>query len=154
MDIPIPDITMIAQLARSLVVSVLLLVALRVAGTRQLGQRTAFDLVVLLIISAVLQNAAIANHRSLGGGLLGAFVIVALNWLVAWLTFRHTQLQRMVLVRPGHVLDGNLDCEHTSMAELRTTLRKKGIATMSEVRDAILEDDGRASVIPWSVLPA
>jgi uncharacterized membrane protein YcaP (DUF421 family) len=126
----------------------------------QLGQRTAFDLVVLLIISTVLENAAIGNDKSLGGGLLGAFVIIALSWLVAGVTCRHKRRQRMVehvptaLVKHGHVLHRNLDPEHMSMAELQTALREEGVANMSEVRYAILEEDGRVSVIPRSVLPA
>jgi len=57
-----------------------LLVAFRVAGKRQLEQLTAFDLVVLLVISDVLQNAAMGSDNSLGDGLVGASVIVALNW--------------------------------------------------------------------------
>jgi len=160
MDILIPDIAILEKVARSPVVYVFLLVAFRVAGNRQLGQLTAFDLVVLLIISNVLQNSAIGHDASLGGGLLGPFVVIARNWLVAWATFRHKRLQRMVenapttFVRHGRVLHRNLDREHMSMAQLRAALRKKGIAAISEVRYAILEEDGRVSVIPRSVQPA
>lgn len=159
MDILIPDIAISEEVVRLLVVYVFLLVAFWVAGKRQLGQLTAFDLVALLIISNVLQSAAIGNDNSLGR-LIGAFVIIALNWLVAWNTFRHMRLQRMVenvptiLVKHGHVLHGNLDREHMSTAELRAALGTEGIATMGEVRYAILKEDGRVSVIPRSVLPA
>lgn len=52
------------------------------------------------------------------------------------------------------MLHGNLDGEHLSMAELRAALRTEGIATMSEVRYAILQEDERVSVIPRSVRPA
>jgi uncharacterized membrane protein YcaP (DUF421 family) len=160
MDILIPDIAITEKLVRSVVVYLFLLVAFRVAGKRQLGQLTAFDLVVLLVISNVLQNAAIGSDNSLGGGLLGAAAIMALNWLVAWLTFRQKRLQRVVenvptvLVKHGHVLHANLDREHMSMAELRAALRKEGIVTMSEVRYAILEEDGHVSVITRRALPA
>ena len=41
-----------------------------------------------------------------------------------------------------------------SLVELPEALRKEGIATMSEGRHAILEEDGRVSVIPRSILPA
>ena len=41
-----------------------------------------------------------------------------------------------------------------SLVELPGALRKEGIATMSEVRHAILEEDGRVSVIPRNILPA
>ena len=105
-----------------------LLVAFRAAGKRQLGQLTAFDLVVLLVISNVLQNAALGSDNSPGGGLVGASVIIALNWMVAWLTFRHKRLERMV--------------------------KKEGITTMSEVRYAILDEDGHVSVIPRRPVPA
>ena len=87
------------------------LVAFRVAGKRQLGQLTAFDLVVLLVTSNVLQNAAIGSDNSMGGGLVGTSVIIALNW-------------------------------------------KEGITTLSEVRYAILEEDGHGSVIPRRPVPA
>jgi uncharacterized membrane protein YcaP (DUF421 family) len=88
------------------------------------------------------------------------FVIITINWPGARLTFRHKRLQRMVenvatvLGRHGNVLRRNLDGKHMSMAELRAALRKEGMATMSEVRYAILEEGGRVSVISRSVLPA
>ena len=67
MHILIPEVAVAEKIVRSLVVYGFLLVAFRVAGKRQLGQLTAFDLVVLLIISNVLQNAAIGSDNSLGG---------------------------------------------------------------------------------------
>jgi uncharacterized membrane protein YcaP (DUF421 family) len=160
MDFLTPEIAIAEKILRSIVVYGFLLVAFRLAGKRQLGQLTAFDLVVLLIISNVLQNAAIGSDNSLGGGLLGATVIIGLNFIVAWLTFRHRRLERLiessptVIVKHGHVIRANLRREHMSLAELRAALRKEGVATMSEVRYAILEEDGHVSVIPRRSVPA
>jgi uncharacterized membrane protein YcaP (DUF421 family) len=154
MNILVPDITVAEKILRSVVVYGFLLVAFRVAGKRQLGQMTPFDLIVLLIISNVLQNAAIGNDSSLGGGLLGAAVIIVLNGLIAWTTFRCKRVERIVedaptiLVKHGHVLRANLAREFVSMAELRAALRKEGIASLTEVRYAILEEDGHVTVIP------
>ncbi len=117
MNILVPDIAVAEKILRSVAVYGFLLVAFRIAGKRQLGQMTAFDLIVLLIISNVLQNAAIGNDNSLGGGLLGATVIIVLNYLIAWLTYRHRGLERIVEnsptipVKHGHVLRSNLDRE-------------------------------------------
>ncbi|HWM77513.1 MAG TPA: YetF domain-containing protein [Methylomirabilota bacterium] len=160
MNILVPDIAVAEKILRSVAVYGFLLVAFRIAGKRQLGQMTAFDLIVLLIISNVLQNAAIGNDNSLGGGLLGATVIIVLNLLIAWMTFRHKRFERIVedsptiLVKHGHVLRANLAREFMSMAELRASLRKEGVATMSEVRYAILEEDGHVTVIPRKSTPA
>lgn len=125
MDILVPDIAITEKVVRSVGVYLFLPVAFRVAGNRQLGQFTAFDLVVLLVISNALQNAAIGSDNSLGGGLVGASVIIALNWVVAWLTFRHKRLERMV--------------------------GQESITTMSEVGCAILEEDEHVGVIPRPV---
>jgi uncharacterized membrane protein YcaP (DUF421 family) len=160
MNILVPDIAVAEKILRSVAVYGFLLVAFRIAGKRQLGQMTAFDLIVLLIISNVLQNAAIGNDNSLGGGLLGATVIIVLNYLIAWLTYRHRGLERIVensptiLVKHGHVLRSNLDRERMSLPELRAALRKEGIATFAEVRYAILEEDGHVTVIPRRATPA
>ena len=160
MNILVPEIAVAEKVLRSVVVYGFLLVSFRVAGKRLLGQLTAFDLVVLLIISNVLQNAAIGNDVSLGGGLLGAAVIILLNVMVAWLTFRHKRLERLVentptvIVKHGHVIRANLDREHMSLAELRAAFRKDGIATIREVRYAILGEDGHVSGIPRRSVPA
>jgi uncharacterized membrane protein YcaP (DUF421 family) len=61
MNILVPDIAVAEKIIRSIAVWGFLLVAFRLAGKRQLGQMTAFELIVILIIGNVLQNAAIDN---------------------------------------------------------------------------------------------
>jgi len=113
---------------------------------------------MLLVISSGLQNAAIGDDSSLSGGLLGVFVVMLLNWRVAWLTDRHKRLQLLVenvppvLVRHRGVLPANLDREHLSMAERRTALRNEGVASVNEVRWALLEKD--VSVVHRGAQPA
>jgi uncharacterized membrane protein YcaP (DUF421 family) len=55
----IPDVSILEKIVRPLVVYFVLLIAFRVVGKRELGQMTPFDLIVLLTISNVLQNAMI-----------------------------------------------------------------------------------------------
>ncbi|MBI3626399.1 MAG: DUF421 domain-containing protein [Candidatus Rokubacteria bacterium] len=153
MNILIPDISLVEKLIRSVAVYLFLLVAFRIAGKRQLGQMTAFDLVVLLIISNVVQNAVIGNDNSLGGGLFGATVIFLLNGLVAWLTFRFKRVERLVehtptlLVKGGQILRDNLRRERLSMPEFRAALRRHGVVSVRDVRYVILEEDGHITVL-------
>lgn len=153
MNILIPDISLVEKLIRSVAVYLFLLVAFRIAGKRQLGQMTAFDLVVLLIISNVVQNAVIGNDNSLGGGLFGATAIFLLNGLVAWLTFRFKRVERLVehtptlLVKGGQILRDNLRRERLSMPEFRAALRRHGVVSVRDVRYVILEEDGHITVL-------
>jgi uncharacterized membrane protein YcaP (DUF421 family) len=98
---------------------------------------TPFDLVVLLIISNVVQNALIGNDDSLGGGLVGATTILVINALMARVTFRSKPIRRMVehaptvLVRHGRILRENLASEHLSLSEFHAALRREGVVTVS-----------------------
>jgi uncharacterized membrane protein YcaP (DUF421 family) len=149
----IPDIPVAEKLLRSVVVYGFLLASFRLAGKRQLGQMTPFDLIVLLIISNVVQNALIGNDNSLGGGLVGAATILVLNSLVARVTFRSKTAQRLVehaptvLVRHGRILSANLERERLSLSEFHAALRREGVVTVSELRYVLLEQDGHLSVI-------
>jgi len=153
MNILVPDIGIAEKLLRSVVVYTFLLVAFRLCGKRQLGQLSAFDLVVLLIISNVVQNAVIGNDNSLGGGLLGATTILLLNLLVAYVTFRFKRADRMiehsptVLVRHGRILRDNLRRERLGPRDLRAALRHHGVVSIRDIRYAFLEEDGHVSVI-------
>ncbi len=153
MNILVPDISIAEKVLRSAAVYLFLLVAFRLAGKRQLGQMTAFDLVVLLVISNVVQNALIGNDNSLGGGLIGATTILLLNALVAWVTFRLKRMDRViehsptVLVKHGRILRENLERERLGPRDLRAALRHHGVTSLRNVRYAILEEDGHVSVI-------
>jgi uncharacterized membrane protein YcaP (DUF421 family) len=70
MNILVPDFSIAVRALRSAAVYTFLLVAFLLCGKRPLGQLSAFDLVVLLLISNVLQNAAIGDDNSLAGGII------------------------------------------------------------------------------------
>ena len=61
LKILISEISLVEKVLRSVVVCPFLLLAFRLTGKRQVGQLTAFDLIVLLIVSPVVQNAVIGN---------------------------------------------------------------------------------------------
>lgn len=154
MSLFVPEITVWEKVLRSVVVYGFMLLAFRFTGKRQVGQLTPFDLVVLLIISNVVQNAVIGPDNSLGGGLLGAAVILALNWGVVELTFRSKRLRRVLeaqptlLVHNGRILHANLQAERLTLDDLHAALRRAGVADAEHVRVAVLEENGGISVIP------
>ena len=150
----LPEVAIWEKVLRSLVVYVFLLVAFRVTGKRQVGQLTPFDLVVLLIISNVVQNAVIGPDNSLGGGLLGAAVILLANYLVVEVAFRSRRARRLLEAKPtllihdGRILHANLASERVTLDDLHAALRRSGVATVEHVRVAVLEENGAISVIP------
>src|SRR6266705_6951332 len=68
--------TLLDVAIRTSVVYLALLAGLRLTGTRQLGQMSTFDLVLLLIIANAVQNAMVGPDTSLVGGLVAAGVLI------------------------------------------------------------------------------
>jgi len=139
---------------RTLVVYLVLLFALRLAGKREIGQMTPFDLVVLLVISNAVQNAMVGPDNSLNGGILAALCLLAVNGLVdrlglssRWL---HMKLvgQPALLVSDGHLIEEHLRHEGVSVDEVMEALREHGVGDLSTVKMAVLEVDGTISVVP------
>jgi uncharacterized membrane protein YcaP (DUF421 family) len=141
---------------RTVVVYVALLVLMRLAGKREIGQMTAFDLVVLLVISNAVQNAMIGPDNSLNGGLLAVVCLLVVNRLVDRLGMRSRWLQRSIvgeptlLVHDGALLESNLAAEGVSHDEVLQALREHGLEELSLVKVAVLEVDGTISVVPYS----
>jgi uncharacterized membrane protein YcaP (DUF421 family) len=149
----IPEAPVAALVLRAVVVYAFLLLVLRLAGRRELGQMTSFDLILLLVISNAVQNSINAGDNSLVGGLVSAAVLVLLNWAVGWAAYRWRRVERLVQGRPvrivsdGKVHLGALRRELLTLAELRSALRKQGITRVSECRQVILEPDGTLTAV-------
>lgn len=125
-----------------------LAVLLRLAGKRDLAQLNSFDLVVMLLLSNVVQNAVIGNDNSLTGGLLGAAVLVAVNSAAVRLTNRHPRLIRIfegsptVLVRNGRPVDGALRQLGLRRSDVVAACRQQGAGDISEIQEATLTPGG------------
>ena len=138
------DVSVAEKVVRTIAVYLIVLVLLRVAGKRALAQLTAFDLVVLLLLSNVVQNAIIGPDDSLLGGAIGAAVLLGANYALVrgavrwpWLQGREQQL-----VTNGRVDEDALKREHLTRAELDTALRRQGYDGIDGVVSAKLEPEG------------
>ena len=139
---------------RTAAIYLVILIGLRLAGKREIGQMTVFDLVVLLLIANAVQNAMVGPDTSLAGGVLAAFVLLVLNAVVARLRLRWPRLRRFVegsptlLVLHGELIADHLRREGLDEETLEAALREHGVADLSDVEMAVLEIDGSISVVP------
>jgi uncharacterized membrane protein YcaP (DUF421 family) len=152
----IPEVQILEKIVRPLVVYFFLLAAFRIAGKRELGQMTPFDLIVLLTISNVLQNAMIGPDNSLTGGLIGGLTLFCANGLIGRLTLHSPGLARLLegeptlLIENGKVLAKNLRREVMTRTELERAIRKHGLdpaTDLPSIKKAILEQDGTVAII-------
>ena len=142
------------KVVRTVAVYLFLFVLLRVAGKRQLAQLNTFDFVVFLLLSNVVQNAIIGQDDSLVGGLLGAAVLVAGNYVVVRFFFMNRRLgdtlqgRETTLVENGHVQTKALKRELISEVELEEALRRQGYNGVGSVDRVVLDPGGMFDVTP------
>src|SRR5215212_1093860 len=121
-----PGLPLLEKVLRPILVYAALVVLLRVFGKRELAQLNPFDLVVLLSLSNTVQNAIIGNDTSVTGGLIGAFTLCAVNYLVVRFLFKHRRIDQFiegnptVLIEQGRVLRPALARELLTEADLVT----------------------------------
>jgi len=147
--LPLP---VVEKLLRPVIVYLVLVVLLRVFGKRELAQLNPFDLVVLLSLSNTVQNAIIGDDNSITGGVIGAFSLLAINWLVVRVLFRSARLTRLlegraaVLVRDGCIDRRALERESLTRDELLQAIHRQGFEDFDQVRSCLLEPNGTFTV--------
>jgi uncharacterized membrane protein YcaP (DUF421 family) len=115
------------KILRTIVVYLVLAVLLRLAGKRDLAALNSFDLVVMLLLSNVVQNAIIGPDNSLLGGILGAVVLVGTP---------------TVLARNGHWVPAALRREGLRQSDVDAALRRQNANGVQEVQTVTLEPGG------------
>ncbi len=136
------------KILRPVIVYLCLIVFLRLFGKRELAQLNPFDLVVLLSLSNTVQNAIIGDDNSVSGGVIGAFALLAINWLLMRVLYKAPKITTTLqgspttLIKDGVVLEDALAEETLTHEELISVLNKNGFNDPSDVSECVLEPNG------------
>jgi uncharacterized membrane protein YcaP (DUF421 family) len=136
------------KMLRPVIVYFFLVVVLRIFGKRELAQLNPFDLVVLLSLSNTVQNAIIGDDNTVTGGVIGAFTLLAINYIVVRFVFKHRRLDQMiegtptVLIENGRLRKDALAKELLTESELKVVAHRQGFANLDEIKQAVLEPGG------------
>jgi uncharacterized membrane protein YcaP (DUF421 family) len=143
--LPVP---LVEKIIRPIIVYLFLVVFLRLFGKRELAQLNPFDLVVLLSLSNTVQNAMIGDDNSVSGGVVGAFSLLAINWVLAWVIYRAPKVTGVLAGHPATlVTDGVVDVaelknQSLTHEELISVLNKNGFNDPEDVKTCVLEPNG------------
>lgn len=149
----IPDGSLIEVFVRGTVIYLAIFVMLRLLPRRQVGSLGVSDLIVIMLVADAAQNGMAGEYRSITEGLVLVATIFFWDYAIDWVDFRFPRLRinegkPVILVSDGRVQHKALERERMSDDELQTQLRAHGIEEVGKVRKAVLEGDGRISVIP------
>ena len=133
---------------RALIVFAVLYLITRVIGKRQLGEMTAFELVLLITMGDLVQQGITQEDYSITGAFLAVGTFAAASIALSWVTWRFTTAHQViaghptVIVRDGKILTDVADLERLPVQEIFEAMREKGIRDPAEVDLGVLEPDG------------
>ena len=149
------DLTAAQVCVRAVVVYLALIGYVRFGKKRFLGQATAFDAILVIVIGSI-ASRAISGTAPFFASLAGTFVLVLVHWIISYLTEDSEALGTIlkghdtVIIRKGRVNRKALRDAHMSPDDLAEDLRQEGIQRPGEVKEARLERSGKLSVIKKS----
>ncbi len=140
---------------RAGVVYFMLLVVFRLAGNRSIGQITAFDFVLLLIISESIQQAMITSDFSLTNAFLIIVTLVGLDIMMSLWKQRSKKLERILdgvpvlLIENGKMNDHVMNKERVDEGDILAAAREcQGIERIDQIKHAVVEANGTISIVP------
>jgi len=123
----------------------------RVVGKRELGQMSAFELVLLVTMGDLIQQGVTQEDYSVTGAMLavGTFALLIVGF--SWVSWRFPRTRRgleglpVIVITDGALREDVMRYERLSDTEVHEALREQGIDDVSTVRIGVLEPDGKFS---------
>ena len=146
---------MLISYFRTAFLYLVLILAVRMMGKRQIGQMEASEFVVTMLVanlaSIPMQDSAIPLYS----GLVPILVVLGLELVLSGLILHSVAVRKffcgkpVILINNGTILRENLRKTRVTLDELQGHLRQKDVLDVTTVQYAILETDGSLSVFPY-----
>ena len=146
---------MILAYIRTVVVYLVLIIAIRMMGKRQVGQMEPSEFVVTMLVANLASIPLEESGIPLVSGLVPIVTVLGLELVLSWLTMRSIFFRKLLCGKPvilidnGKILQDNLRRTRVTLDELTGHLREKDVLDISTVQFAILETNGNLSVFPY-----
>jgi uncharacterized membrane protein YcaP (DUF421 family) len=138
---------------RAIVLYLFILLLTRAVGRRELSTLEPFDLILLVTIGDLVQQGVTQNDFSVTGSLLAVGTIGVLTVVFSYLPWRFRVLRPVlegvptIVVQDGDIVERNLRRHRLTQEEVAAAARVQQIASLTQVRWAVLETNGQLSFI-------
>jgi uncharacterized membrane protein YcaP (DUF421 family) len=139
---------------RAIVGFLFVLFLTRVVGRRELSSLEPFDLLMIVMIGDLVQQGITQNDFSVTGLMLAGGTIGIMTVIVSYASFKFPRIrpfvegEPVIVVEDGKPIERNLARNRITVEELAAAARSQQIASIADVRWAVLETSGQISFIP------
>ena len=145
--------SMLIVAGNTLFIYIFLIVAMRILSRRQLGQLTALDLLILILLGSAVETAMVHGSTLLRAGFVSASTLLVANRFISALASKSKKLSRVcgagpiLLVHKGQFVEEHLKRVGLTHDDVLQAVRAREHADISDVRFAVLEPDGEINVV-------
>src|SRR5436305_2230430 len=139
---------------RAAVIFFVIFLITRMIGRRELSLNEPFDVILLIVLGDLIQQAVTQSDYSLTGTMLAVGTFMLLTVALSYFSFRSKRVRvaleghPLVLVEDGRPIDANLKSQRLALDEVLSEARMQQVDSLDDIRWAILETNGSISVIP------
>ena len=144
---------MLTLLIRSILIYAFLILIMRLMGKRQLGELELTDLVITLLLSEIATIPITDQNTPLLHAIIPVVTLACLEVFTSALSIRFPKFKSIlspkpaILIRNGKANRQEMKKVRISLDELLSELRQSNIPDISQVQYAILESNGKLSII-------
>lgn len=144
---------MIISVIRTILLYAVIILAIRIMGKRQIGELQTSELVVTLLISDIAAIPMQNTEQSLLSGVVPILILIVCEIVISILMLKKSGFRRLICGKPVVVIaDGKIDQDEMhklrmSTEDLSEELRQQGIFNIEDVNFAIVETNGKLSVL-------
>lgn len=146
---------MILSYLRTILLYLVLILAVRLMGKRQIGEMEPAEFVVTMLIANLaaipMQDGAIPLYS----GLVPILTVLGVELVLSGIVMKNVKLRKLlegkpvILINNGKLVQRNLWRTRITLDELTAVLREKDVLDLSSVQYAILETNGKVTVFPY-----
>ncbi len=144
---------MITVFMRTLIIYLMLIISVRLTGKRQIGELQVTEFIAALMLSDIASLPIIDKSAPLSYALVPILLILSLEVICSFAVSKVPFLKRLMIGSPvyiiykGKLVQSELAHNRIDVYELMSELRLNGVASPDDVYYAILEENGKLSVI-------
>ncbi|NQS76407.1 MAG: DUF421 domain-containing protein [Peptococcaceae bacterium] len=147
---------MLIGILRTVILFAVVVIGVRLMGKRQIGQLQPYEIVIVIMLSALAAIPMENTEIPLLFGLFPIFTLILIQVAMSFLSLKSQRAREIicgtptVLVENGKIIEKEMAKLRYNITDLLEQLREKNMPNIADVEFAILESSGKLSIIPKS----
>ena len=145
---------MVTIFIRTALIYLILVVSMRLMGKRQVGELQLSELTVTILLSEIAASPLTDKNIPFAHAVCAILLLLSIEVILSYILLHHPAVKTVLTGKPSMIIrrgvldQKELERQRLCLSELLCALRQKGIADISDVEYAIMEENGQLSVFP------